>query len=113
MPESLLTRVKNDPATKELMGNLGGYVSAQVGNKAHGLASKAAGGGRKGEAVAEVAESQLQGDGKLKTLGKGIKALFKGGDAIEQPFAVGGEHAYGFRQPPAFAGVERAKRLGA
>ena len=29
----------------------------------------------------------------------------------EQPFAVGGERADGFGQPPAFAGVERADRL--
>ena len=45
--------------------------------------------------------------------GDAVKALFKGGDAGEQPFAVGGEHAHGFGQPPAFAGVERAERLGA
>ena len=32
---------------------------------------------------------------------------------VEQPFAVGREHAHGFGQPPAFAGVERPDRLGA
>ena len=45
--------------------------------------------------------------------GDAVKALFERGDAVEQPFAVGGEHAHGFGQPPAFAGVERADRLGA
>jgi hypothetical protein len=45
--------------------------------------------------------------------GNAVKILLKGGDAIEQPFAVGGEYPDGFGQPPAFARIERADRLGA
>jgi len=93
MADSFFTKLREDPATKDLLGAFGGFASAQVGN----LATKAAGrvGGEdsasksdqvKGGAMEGAGEAM--GEGKSKVWGgiKGaLKGLFKTGGSAKRP----------------------------
>jgi uncharacterized membrane protein len=98
MPEgSFLSRLRDDPATKDLLGALGSFAGAQAGSVVTGLAEKAAGksddddGASKSDQIkggAMEGAGEAMGEGKSKIFGgiKGaLKGLFKTGGSAKRP----------------------------
>src|SRR3982751_1144944 len=76
----LFRQLREDPATKTLLSNLGQYAGAQAGN----LAGRMAGGGKTGDVaegvVDEMAEAKAEGkSGPLAAIRGAIKGFFGGG----------------------------------
>jgi uncharacterized membrane protein len=100
MADSFFSKLREDPATKELMSSLGGFAAAQAGNLASNAIGKIGGGGKsdddddgasksdqvKGGAMEGAGEAM--GEGKSKIFGgiKGaLKGLFKTGGSAKRP----------------------------
>lgn len=86
--------LKDDPATKELLKNLGGFAAAQAGNVATGLVSKATGGKGDPENPDTAESGAVQGVVDAKKEGKSgifggikgaLKGLFKRGGSAKRP----------------------------
>jgi len=75
MPDSFLSRLREDPATKDLLGALGSFAGAQVGNMASGAAAKVAG-DDSAAAGAVSGAVDAASEGKSSLWG-GIKGAFK------------------------------------
>jgi uncharacterized membrane protein len=71
--ESFLSQLRNNPATKDLLSNLGSFAGAQAG--------RLAGGGAKGGAVEQVVSDKAEGKegGPLSAIKGAVKGFFGGG----------------------------------
>jgi hypothetical protein len=96
MPDSFFQKLRDDPATKELLSSLGGFAVAQAGNAATGVIGKIGGSksdddASKGDQVkggAMEGAGEAMGEGKSKLFGgiKGaLKGLFKTGGSAKRP----------------------------
>ena len=93
MPDSFLGRLREDPATKDLLGAFGGFASAQVGNLATKAAGRVGGGDSasksdqvKGGAMEGAGEAMAEGKNKIFGGIKGaLKGLFKTGGSAKRP----------------------------
>jgi uncharacterized membrane protein len=87
MPESFLSRLREDPATKDLLGALGSFAGAQAGHMASGAAAKFAGEDSPAAGAVEGA-TDAASEGKSTLWGgvKGaLKGLFKTGGSAKRP----------------------------
>jgi len=79
MAESFLSQLRNDPATKTLLSNVGKFAGAQVSSRL--------GGGAKGGAAEQVISDKAEGKkgGVFSAIKGAVKGIFGGGGGSKRP----------------------------